>query len=169
MPVELSLLPPRCLFDQPVQVTVSGLKPQQEVVLRASTTDDRGDFFRSWAEYRADHSGQVDVSRDPSLQGSYTGVWPMGLLCTMKPQIPYRTFKAQALVPLKVKLSVYSRDMLLAEQINHRCIMGNGVLRQIVAKIGFTAVLFTPPGLIPSSDLPSCVHGSQLSTVGKSL
>uniref|UniRef100_A0A3B3ZLX3 Acyl-coenzyme A thioesterase 1-like n=1 Tax=Periophthalmus magnuspinnatus TaxID=409849 RepID=A0A3B3ZLX3_9GOBI len=144
----------RCLFDEPLQVTMTRLKPNQEVELRASATDEKGKCFRSWAVYRADHAGQVDLSRDAPLRGSYRGVQPMGLLCSITSEVSHKYFlKTQALSPHQVNLSVHDRDLLLTQETNHRCILGNGVQRQTVTEAGFTGVLFTPPGPGPFAAL----------------
>uniref|UniRef100_A0A8C6UQI2 Uncharacterized protein n=1 Tax=Neogobius melanostomus TaxID=47308 RepID=A0A8C6UQI2_9GOBI len=133
--VRLSLLPSiRCMFDDLLKIRVTGLSSQQDVVLRASATDEKGSNFNSWAEFRADHSGQVDLSRDATLNGSYSGVQPMGLLC-----------------PHMVHFSVVNKQdgQILAQETNERCILGDGVQRQTVTEQGFTGVLFTPPGSGP--------------------
>ncbi|KAJ0059266.1 hypothetical protein NL108_012685, partial [Boleophthalmus pectinirostris] len=89
----------------------------------------------------------VDVSRSASLRGSYTGVQPMALFCTMKSVIPHKGFfKKHVLSPHEVHLTVHDGDLLLAQETNYRCILGNGVQRQTVTEAGFTGVLFTPPG-----------------------
>uniref|UniRef100_A0A8C6SCB9 Acyl-coenzyme A thioesterase 1-like n=1 Tax=Neogobius melanostomus TaxID=47308 RepID=A0A8C6SCB9_9GOBI len=151
--VRLSLLPSvRCMFDDPLQIRVTGLSSQQDVVLRASATEEKGSNFNSWAEFRADHSGQVDLSRDAPLSGSYSGVQPMGLLWSLSPEVPHRKFfKKQALSPQVVSFSVVDKQdgQILAQETNERCILGDGVQRQTVTEQGFTGVLFTPPGSGP--------------------
>ncbi|XP_044225045.1 acyl-coenzyme A thioesterase 1-like [Thunnus albacares] len=83
--IRLRLLPSaRCLFDEPVQVKVTGLRSRQVVTMKARSTDEKGVVFSSLATYRADGSGEVDLERDPSLSGSYVGVEPMGLLWSMR-------------------------------------------------------------------------------------
>lgn len=151
-PVCLRLLPSaRCLFDEPIQVQVSGLSSLQEVRLRARATDERGEEFRSWAVFRANQTGQIDLSRDAPLSGTYSGVHPMGLLFSMRPVTPHKYFfKNKVLSPHIVKFTVHDeQDRLLAEETNERWLMGNGVQRQTVKEGSFTGVLFTPPGAGP--------------------
>ncbi|CAI5640462.1 unnamed protein product [Oreochromis niloticus] len=107
--VRLRLLPSaRCLFDEPIQVKVAGLRSRQVVSLRASSTDDKGTVFSSAATYRADGNGEIDMKRDPSLSGSYFGVEPMGLLWSMTPDsLHKRLQKINALNPYMVKFSVH--------------------------------------------------------------
>lgn len=148
--VSLRLLPSaRCLFDEPVQVKVAGLRSRQVVTLKATSTDERGEVFTSSATYRADGNGDVDVDRDPSLGGSYVGVEPMGLLWSMKASTLHKYFfKNKALNPHVVKFSVHEEEegATLAEATNERGLMGNGVSRLSVKEGAIRGALFTPPG-----------------------
>ncbi|XP_026156946.1 acyl-coenzyme A thioesterase 3-like [Mastacembelus armatus] len=149
--VRLRLLPSaRCLFDQPVQVKVEGLRSRQVVTMRARSTDEKGVVFSSSATYRADGSGKIDLLRDPSLSGSYVGVEPMGLLWSLKADALHKYFfKNNALHPHVVKFSVHEEDRedrMLAEVTNERLLIGNGVSRVPVKGRNFQGVLFTPPG-----------------------
>ncbi|KAI3374662.1 hypothetical protein L3Q82_021232 [Scortum barcoo] len=129
--VRLRLLPSaRCLFDEPVQVKVGGLRSRQVVTMRARSTDDRGLVFSSTATYRADGRGEIHLDRDPSLGGSYVGVEPLGLLWSMRAD----TFAQKG------------KGRMLAEATNERLLMGDGVSRLDVNEGNISGVLFTPPG-----------------------
>lgn len=147
--VRLRLLPgARCLFDEPVRVNVSGLRSRQVVSMRARLTDEKGEVFSSSATYRADGSGEVDLNRDPSLGGSYSGIEPMGLLWSMRPHTMHKKFqKTNSLKPQLVKFSVHEEEgRMLAEMTNERVVMSDGVSRLPVRKGNVHGVLFTPPG-----------------------
>lgn len=154
--VRLRLLPSlKCMYDEPVQLKVSGLRAGQVVRLRASSTDEKRMLFSSSALYRADNSGEVNLDRNPSLGGSFVGVEPMGLLWSLKSDAPHVKFqKAKALEPVRVKFAVHDEEeegQVLVEETNERWLMGNGVQRQTVKGEHFRGVLFTPPG----SNLPA--------------
>uniref|UniRef100_A0A672JU32 Acyl-coenzyme A thioesterase 1-like n=1 Tax=Salarias fasciatus TaxID=181472 RepID=A0A672JU32_SALFA len=140
----------RCLFDEPVQVKVAGLRSNQVVTMKARSTDERGRLFKSSAIYRADETGEVDLNRDPSLSGSYIGVEPMGLLWSLSPEILHKLFtKTKALIPHVVKISVYEEGeegQMLAEVTNERFLIADGVSRVPVSEGNIRGVLFTPPG-----------------------
>ncbi|XP_071348774.1 acyl-coenzyme A thioesterase 5-like isoform X2 [Trachinotus anak] len=149
--VRLRLLPSaRCLFDEPVQVKVSGLRSRQVVALRARSTDERGMVFTSSATYRADGSGEIDLNRDPSLRGNYVGVEPMGLLWSLRPVTLHKRFqKTNSLNPHVVKFSVHEQEgegRMLAKATNERFLIGDGVTRCPVKEGNIHGVLFTPPG-----------------------
>ncbi|XP_040911461.1 acyl-coenzyme A thioesterase 1-like [Toxotes jaculatrix] len=151
--VRLRLLPSaRCLFDEPIQVTVAGLRSRQVVTLRARSTDERGMVFSSSATYRADGSGEIDLERDPSLRGSYVGVEPMGLLWSMRADALHKRFqKTHSLNPHVVKFSVHEEEeegegRMLAEVANERFLIAEGISRCPVKEGNIRGVLFTPPG-----------------------
>ncbi|XP_077955924.1 acyl-coenzyme A thioesterase 1-like [Gasterosteus aculeatus] len=157
--VRLSLLPrARCMFDEPVQVKVAGLRSRQMVTLRARSTDEKGVVFSSSATFRADGSGQIDLERDPSLGGTYTGVEPMGLLWSMRPDTLHKRFQiTKSLNPHVVKISVHEEEeeegdeegRMLAEATNERLLIGDAVIRHTVREGNIRGVLFTPPGVGP--------------------
>ncbi len=141
----------RCLYDEPVQVKVSGLRARQVVTMRARSTDEKGVLFSSSATYRADGSGEIDLLRDPSLSGSYVGVEPMGLLWSMKADTLHKRFQmTNALNPHIVKFSVHEEEegegRMLAEATNVRCLIADGVSRLPVKEGNIRGVLFTPSG-----------------------
>nr|XP_020499657.1 acyl-coenzyme A thioesterase 1-like [Labrus bergylta] len=147
--VGLRLLPnSRCLFDDPIQLKVAGLRSRQVVTLRARSTDEKGVVFSSAATYRADGDGEIDLDRDHSLSGSYTGVEPMGLLWSMKADTLHKRFqKTKSMNPHVVKFSVHEETgRMLAEETNERLLIGDGVSRIPVKEGNIRGVLFTPPG-----------------------
>ncbi|XP_054881268.1 acyl-coenzyme A thioesterase 5-like [Poeciliopsis prolifica] len=147
--VRLRLLPSaRCLFDEPIQVKVAGLKSKQVVTMRVRSTDEKGVVFSSSATYRADNSGEIDLSRDASLSGNYVGVEPMGLLWSMRADALHTRFqKTNSLNPHVVNFSVHEEEGgMLTEASNERFLMGDGVSRVPVKQGNIRGVLFTPPG-----------------------
>ncbi|XP_078515775.1 acyl-coenzyme A thioesterase 1-like [Lissotriton helveticus] len=151
-PVSMGVAPSsKCLFDDPVRVSVSGLSPLQEVTLRASLTDETGVPFRSSAQYRADSSGELDLTSSPALGGSYTGVEPMGLVWSLLPETPHRRLvKRDVLTPVFVDFEVYEGHdppgQLLARVTNERNFLREGVQRIPVREGKVRATLFVPPG-----------------------
>ncbi|XP_074961734.1 peroxisomal succinyl-coenzyme A thioesterase-like isoform X2 [Phalacrocorax aristotelis] len=152
MAVQVTVLPShRCLFDDPVQICVAGLLPQQVVTLRASLVDESGELFQAHAHYRAGSNGELDLSHSPSLGGSYSGVEPMGLLWSLQSKAPYkRLAKRNVLTPFYVEFEVYEGHMetscLLGKCTNERWFLGEGVKRISVREGRLKATLFLPPG-----------------------
>ena len=144
--------------DQKVDIIVRNLSPKQSVILRARTIDDSNIVFESFAKYKADENGEVFVSSDSSLGGSYTGVEPMGLFWSMNPVTEGDRDdllrKRDVTTPLQVTLDVYSGDDegTLDEEKKEAsitlesCYMGAGVSRCFLESHGFYGTLFLPPG-----------------------
>uniref|UniRef100_A0A8C5D9K0 Acyl-coenzyme A thioesterase 2, mitochondrial-like n=2 Tax=Gouania willdenowi TaxID=441366 RepID=A0A8C5D9K0_GOUWI len=155
--VRLRLLPSaRCLFDEPVQVTVTGLRSRQLVSIRARSIDQKNITFCSSATYKADERGEIDLGRDPSLSGSYVGVEPMGLLWSMTADAVHKKFlKTHSSIPQVVKFSVHEEgkgSRMLAETTNERLLIGDGVTRVPVRYKHIRGALFVPlgPGPFPA-------------------
>lgn len=148
--IRLKILPTvRCLFDKLVQIKVEGLAPFKPVELRSRLLDDRGVTFKASAQYKADEIGQVDVSRAPSLGGSYTGVEPMGLFWAMAPDTPHsKILKKNVLSPTQVEITALCGETgeLLSSETNEREYMTEGMRRIPVQEGRIRGVLFIPPG-----------------------
>ncbi|MFF5217642.1 acyl-CoA thioesterase/bile acid-CoA:amino acid N-acyltransferase family protein [Micromonospora sp. NPDC000442] len=83
--LRLDVAPAVALVDQPVRVRVSGLAARERVVVAAAAQDHSGRRWRAEATFVADADGVVDVSQDAPVDGSYSGVDPMGLFWSMDP------------------------------------------------------------------------------------
>ncbi|XP_074146172.1 acyl-coenzyme A thioesterase 1-like [Sminthopsis crassicaudata] len=156
MAVTVSVSPgPRCLWDEPVEIAVHGLDPAQPVTLRASLRDEKGELFQASAHYRADAGGQLHLAREPALGGSYSGVEPMGLFWSMRPEKSYRRLvKRDVQTPFRVDLEVYEGHdpqptKLLAQAVHERGFLRPGVKRIPVREGSLRATLFLPPGSGP--------------------
>jgi len=79
--------PTSSLVDEEVRIRVFELEPNQAVTLEARIEGDKGEVFKSYAHYIADKDGGVDVCRDSSFGGSYSGIELMGLIWSMKPAL----------------------------------------------------------------------------------
>ncbi|XP_064092769.1 acyl-coenzyme A thioesterase 1-like isoform X3 [Macrobrachium nipponense] len=158
----LSVNPLSCLHDEPVCIKVSGLKPNQDVTLHSSMKDVRNIHFMSYAHYRADGNGEVDVDVMESLGGEYEGVFPMGLFGSLAPapnEYKYtRFFKRDVENPNLVTISVHdghlSAETLcsseaskpLSSVVHERHYMAPGVQRIPVRYGKVRGALFLPPG-----------------------
>lgn len=81
----LTVTPIRGLVDEPFVVRVDGTPPGARVRVQAELTDDNGQTWTSVGEYLADSSGVVDTASAASVAGTYEGVLPGGLSCSVLP------------------------------------------------------------------------------------
>src|SRR5215210_7514493 len=77
---KLRVFPAKVKVDEPFAIILGNLSPWQRVTLRARFVDGYDVEWTSMATFRADFRGTVDVSRQPTVEGSYTGKDPMGLV-----------------------------------------------------------------------------------------
>uniref|UniRef100_A0A3P8TS62 Acyl-CoA thioesterase 17 n=1 Tax=Amphiprion percula TaxID=161767 RepID=A0A3P8TS62_AMPPE len=159
-PPIVSVLPTRGLVDEKFKVLVENLPPGRPVTVRSLHHSDNGHYWEAFGFYTSDHRGTVNVSKDQSVGGTYTGKEPMGLLWSMCP-VPgshkgLRLRKLNMCSPMLVNISVHSghegfRDGApLASVLVERWYMAPGVKRIDVQEKGLL-YLFSPgpfPGIL---------------------
>jgi hypothetical protein len=77
---KVSVSPSTSLADEPVHISVSGLKPSARVTVTLASTDAAHVRWASSAEFRASTTGHVALDRAAPVTGAYAGVWGGGLL-----------------------------------------------------------------------------------------
>ena len=154
----LILWPRSSLIDQITKINVVRLKPLQRITLGAKLVGDKGEGFESHAHYIADKDGRVDVCRDLSLGGSYSGVEPMGLLWSMKPapgqNKRLRLLKRDVTKPYNVVVNCFDGHVTphetplqpLTSAAFQKWYMAKGVERIVLKNKRFRGTLFIPPG-----------------------
>ncbi|XP_071971824.1 acyl-coenzyme A thioesterase 1-like [Engystomops pustulosus] len=155
----LSVDPQSGLADEKLHVRVQGLSPRDAVTLRAVVVDEQGCLFDSCAHYAADSSGSVDLHRDASLGGDYTGVLPMGLLWSLSPSVmekPYQRLEKKSVYksPMVVEVLVHEGHTrpkalpgaVLAKTKCERLFIAPGVRRIRLREGAVRGSLFLPPG-----------------------
>ena len=154
----LHLRPTSSLIDKITKITVSRLKPLQNITLGAQLVGENGEVFESHAHYIADKYGEVDVCRDSSLGGSYSGVSPMGLLWSMKPapgqRKGIRLMKSDVTKPYNIVLNSFDDHVTpkesslqpLSSVTFQKWYMAEGVKRIPVREGRIRGTLFIPPG-----------------------
>jgi dienelactone hydrolase len=91
-PVRMTISPPG-QFDEPVDVSLSGLPGGASTTVTASATDAKGVRWSAGATYRADALGEVSLSQPP-VSGDYSRADPMGLVESLVPSTGDEAFFA---------------------------------------------------------------------------
>lgn len=148
--------PEQPLIDQPVEIIVSNLEPNSQVILEASAHNKEGDTYKARATFQIDDRGIVNAAKQAPISGSYNGIDPMGLFWSLTSisKDPYKnTLQAQGTLDLRaVLLSVFSGDKLQAQKVINR--VWPDVERKEICEQGIVGTLFYPestkesPGLI---------------------
>ena len=154
----INLNPKSSLVDEITTIYVSRLKPLQKITLGAKIVGDKGEVFTSHAHYIADKDGEVNVCRDSSLGGSYSGVSPMGLLWSMKAapgqRKGVRLMKSDVTKPYNIDLNCFDAHITphessvqpLSSGTFQKWYMADGVKRIPVREGRIRGTLFIPPG-----------------------
>jgi dienelactone hydrolase len=145
---------PSALFDQPIQVKVTGLAAGQRVTVAASAKDANGQTWESAAAFAASQDGVVDLATASPAAGSYRGADAMGLFWSMAtlPGDPSDEFfnpplpQQQAGVPIQLTVTSAAGRRLAARTVT-RMFMVPGETAKTLTKSadGITGVLFLPP------------------------
>ena len=149
--------PKSSLIDKITKINVSRLDPLQNITLAAQIVGDKGETFESHAHFIADKDGEVDVCRDSSVGGSYSGVSPMGLLWSMKPapgqRKGIRLMKSDVTKPYNIVLNCFNDHVIpnesslqpLSSVTFQKWYMAEGVKRIPVREGRIRGALFIPP------------------------
>lgn len=156
--VKLSVQPSRGLVDEKFIVLVQNVPPGFQLTVHASYKCEDGHSWEAFGHYIANASGSVNVSEDPSLGGTYSGVEQMGLLWSLRSvpgSIPWlRMRKVNPQTPMEVTISVYQGHQTegfvdqvpLAGVVVERWYMAPGVRRIPITENNLSATLFLPSG-----------------------
>jgi len=154
----ISVQPISSLIDDKVRIIASGLQPKQNITLETRLVGDKGNVFESHAHFIADKDGEVDVCRDSSLGGSYSGVSPMGLLWSMKlapgQRKGTRLMKSDVTKPYNIVLNCFDDHVtpnesslkVVSSVTFQKWYMAEGVKRIPVREGRIRGTLFIPPG-----------------------
>ncbi|KAK5912260.1 hypothetical protein CesoFtcFv8_002153 [Champsocephalus esox] len=81
----LTASPVRALIDDKISIRGHFLPPRCPVTVCAQMQSDDGDLWEAFAHFNTNLDGTVNLTRDPSVGGSYLGCEPMGLLWGLQP------------------------------------------------------------------------------------
>ena len=154
----IQVKPDKALVDEVVSISVTGLASKQSATVKATMTDNHGTVWQSSAEFLAEQRGKLELSKQAPVQGSYTGVDPMGLFWSMKQSSqphenrPPAAHKFLAPVVVNLELEISGKTVSTARLT--RLYVGPGVIASDVRDSGLLAKLYEPgkggphPGLI---------------------
>ena len=137
------------MIDEPITIRIIDLKPQQPIIVRASTQDADGKLWQSYAGFHADEHGGVNLSTQAPVNGTYTGIDPTGLIRSMNlPGADYNRarFTYRRVEPLtfnfRVDVDGWSSP---SATVSRRFMPLQGKMSD-VRESGLVGTLFTPPG-----------------------
>jgi dienelactone hydrolase len=139
---------PDALIDQPIAIALRGSTPRQPVSVTATQTYAEATRWQSRATFISDDGGQVDLTRQAPVSGTYEGVAPMGLFWSMSlvPSEARPVPPGAIMLPVPIRLEAEGADGQRAEITIVRRVAGPGVTRHVIRTGGIVGTLFLPPG-----------------------
>ncbi|MBI4279728.1 MAG: acyl-CoA thioesterase/BAAT N-terminal domain-containing protein [Armatimonadetes bacterium] len=150
--VRMDAEPRKALADEKVHIKLTGLAPGQRVTVRARARDHAGQVWESNAAFAADGGGNVDVSAQAPIGGTYGAVDATGLFWSMVPQVEGKDpapFALTSVTPITVALSAEVEGKQAAAADVERWLAAPGVTRTDVREDGLVSVFFQPTGRGP--------------------
>ncbi|KAL7646641.1 UNVERIFIED_CONTAM: hypothetical protein RMT77_001892 [Armadillidium vulgare] len=160
--VKLSVSPLKCLHDEPIQIVAENLPPHSDVTLLSLTKDPKQRTFITNTHYKSDKDGIVDLSKHPSLGGTFKGLFPMGPIANLRPapDVPKYTryFKKDVTTPMTVnfrllkghlneELAVNPDEQFILDSVTHeRIYMTENTTRIPIKEGRVRGALFIPKG-----------------------
>ena len=150
------ITPEHTRVDEVVKIRLVHLFPQQLITIHMTICDETGQEWFSWAMFRANAQGVVDVSEQRPLEGSYTECDAMGLFWSLQPLYAktsgvFSPFKYHSLAPLRYELSAQAESQLVATTHYERFFWAeHQVIRQPLNENGLVGTLFIPVKPNPS-------------------
>ena len=145
--------PDNDLQDIPLSIRLSGFSPRQPVMVTAEMVTRDHFRWRSAATFVAGADGGVDVGTTPPVEGSYSGVSPMGLIWSMErvagPESNAPTTSVR--LPVTVAFRAEAENGERAEASVIRAMVGPGITVKLLDQDGLRGVWFLPPGDGPHS------------------
>jgi dienelactone hydrolase len=144
----IEIKPESALVDEPLSIKLLNFEPNQSITVRARMSDDSGNEWESYALFKADTMGSVDVNRQSPRVGTYDDVDPMGLLWSMKPVSTTKmasNYIKKTLVPAVITFSAEVDGKPVISKKIERLYIAPGVERQPVREDGLVGTYFKPP------------------------
>lgn len=144
----LCVQPDASLVDEPLTITVDGLRPSENVVISARAFDGALREWRGRARFAADEQGHLDLGRQAPVEGSYAQADPLGLLWSMQPVEPgaHAFFVRRKPRPVRVTVDLDRDGAIVASSQISRGFAGPGVCWRAAEDPVVVGTLFSPGG-----------------------
>jgi len=152
--------PAHQIFGTPFSITVTGLKPGEQAVIKSRSTDASGVIWEASAVFKADSRGIIEVGEQSPLSGDYAEADPLGLLWSMKPLNPkgnrIPSYAHDEVNGLTIHFTVTDSEGQTVAALLRRSFQmpGNGLIRVPLEEDGLYGFLYYPtsggpfPGVI---------------------
>jgi dienelactone hydrolase len=133
------------LIDENLKIKLEGIVPNQLLKIEASMRDNFGGQWKSYAMFKSDENGQVNLGTQCPLEGTYSIADNMGLFWSMERQSVPPSGRTP-LAPIKTTLTAEINNEVITSTEIVRHAVAPGVQRIPVHKNGLIGTLFIPDG-----------------------
>lgn len=145
---QISVSAVKSLVDAPVDIAISGVKPGQEVTIRANRVTESKNYlyFSSFATFIADNDGKVDLNNRAPINGSYSGIDGMGLFWSLEinkiEERKKNSSKDQILPPQVITFALEIENKVVDEIRIERLWKAENLSRESVRENGLVGTFF---------------------------
>ena len=143
----IEIKPPRVMVDESATLSASGLQPNERVTIAAELSDGAAVRWDARAEFVADQGGNIDVSKQAPVAGSYKEVSAMGLVWSMMPTSRVGRYQSPKMLGgqwIEFRLTRDKQPIATAKL--EQVALADGVRRVIVHAGDLRGTLFIPSG-----------------------
>jgi dienelactone hydrolase len=142
----IEINPASALFDEIISIHLSGFSPGDFVTVRANMRISAGSKYESWASFRTDDNGQIDLSAQKPIDGTYDDIDAMGLFWSMEEHkdIDIEFTPGDISEPQIITFTVEVDGNTVVSKQVERLIMLPDVTRIPVRENGLVGTLFLP-------------------------
>jgi dienelactone hydrolase len=147
--VQLQVTPADALYDEPVEIRLTGFPPQREVSVTALAKDGQGRRWSSEATLVTDSGGELDLAWQAPRSGSYRCADSNGLLWSLRLDssvLRRGPFLVMNPTEVTIHLAANIDGAPVARATLRRRFMNDDVERGKIREDGVVATFFRPPG-----------------------
>ncbi|MGY0694854.1 acyl-CoA thioester hydrolase/BAAT C-terminal domain-containing protein [Virgibacillus sp. FSP13] len=141
--IKVNITPTESKTDEPISFQIYTTEPSRQIVIKASTKDDRQETFTSEATYISDKNGLIDLNIHSPIEGNYKGIDVLGLFWSMQSKKD-RMFIKHSPDPLVINIEVYDNGELLASEQVTRTFYKKNIVKKILNDDAMFGTLFYP-------------------------
>lgn len=148
----IKVTPAKSLVDEPLRIVVGEAPPRKRVTVRGGLRDDAAQRWASWGAFEADASGQVDLTLQAPVDGTWDTADPLGLIWSMRDEgrPPGRvSFVKRDVTPLRIEVVAEAPGEMAASALIERQTVAPDIERIEVRDHGLVGTYFRPPAAGP--------------------
>lgn len=141
--LKIDITPMESKTNELISFKICTNEPSRQIVIKASTKDDRQETFFSSATYISDENGLIDLNLHSPIEGDYKGIDVLGLFWSMQSKKD-RMFIKHSSDPLVINIEVYYNGELLASEQVTRTFYPKNIIKKVLNDDAMVGTLFYP-------------------------